>query len=96
MDRGTRRIACEESPIVLGWQKWREIDKEYYVGMVSKVLTAAMEAGRIRKQNVELVAHMACAMLGEAAMVIAKADDPKRARAEAGEAIELMIDSLAR
>lgn len=95
MEPGRRRIQCQDGPSVLGWAKWREIDVEYYVGLVRNVLTTAMEAGRIREQNVDLLAHMACAMLGEAAMVIGNDPDPARARKEAGEAVNRLIDGMA-
>ena len=36
------------------------------------------------------------AMLGEAAMLIARADDPAKARGEAGEMVDVMIDAFAR
>ena len=95
MDAGRRRISCVDGPAVLGWAKFRQIDEEFYVGMVRKVLEAAVESGRIPKQNVELLAHMSIAILGEAAMVIAGADDPVEARKEAGEAVDRMLDGLA-
>jgi hypothetical protein len=42
-----------------------------------------------------MLAHMALAMLGEAAMLIARADDRETARVEAGAAVDRLIAALA-
>jgi AcrR family transcriptional regulator len=94
MDRQVRRIAVIDGPAVLGWQRWREIDEQYAFGMTKKSLQLAMEAGRIRQQNADMLAHMTTGMLGEAAMLIARAPDPKAAREEARDLINRMIDAL--
>jgi hypothetical protein len=94
MDRHVRRIAIIDGPAVLGWQRWREIDEEFAFGLTKKALQAALEAGAIRTQNVDMLAHMTLAVLGEAAMLIARAPDPAAARKEAGAAVNRMIDAL--
>lgn len=94
MDRQTRRIAVIDGPAVLGWQRWREIDEQYAFGLTKKSLQHAMESGRIREQNTDMLAHMVLGMLGEAAMLIARAPDPQAARDEARDLIDRMIDAL--
>jgi len=96
MDRQVRRVAVIDGPAVLGWQRWREIDEEYAFGLTKKAIEHAMQAGKVRQQNADLVAHMTIAMLGEAAMLIARASDPKAAREEARETIDRLIDALVR
>lgn len=96
MDPSVRRITCIDGPAVLGWQRWREIDQEYYVGLVKHALEEAVESGAIPSQNIDLMAHLACAMLGEAAMIIAQAPEPTKARADAGFAVNRLIDAVAR
>lgn len=96
IEPGVRRIACVDGPSVLGWQRWRQIDQEHYVGLVKHALEEAMAAGQIGVQNVDMLAHLACAMLGEAAMMIGQADDPSTARRDAGVSVDRLIDSLAR
>jgi AcrR family transcriptional regulator len=96
MDPHVRRIAVIDGPAVLGWQRWREIDEEFAFGLTKKVLQAAADAGAIKVGNVDMLAHMTLAMLGEAAMLIARAPDPKVARVEAGEAVDRLIDALVR
>ena len=96
MDSHVRRIAVVDGPRVLGWQKWRAIDQEYAGGLTRAALKKAMDAGQIHRQNLDMLSHLALAMLGEAAMVIAEADDPVRAREEAGEVVDRLIDAVAR
>ncbi len=95
MDPHVQQIALIDGPAVLGWQRWREIDEEYAFGLTKHVMQQAADAGAIRGENVEMTAHLALAMLGEAAMVIAKAEDKKKAREEAGAAVDRMVDALA-
>ncbi len=95
MDPHVQQIALIDGPAVLGWQRWRTIDEEYAFGLTKKVLQLAADAGSIRAENVDMLAHMALAMLGEAAMLIARADDPEKARVEAGQAVDRLIAALA-
>jgi AcrR family transcriptional regulator len=95
MDPHVHQIALIDGPAVLGWQRWREIDEEYAFGLTKHVLQEAADAGAIRGENVDMTAHLALAMLGEAAMVIAKATDKTKAREEAGAAVDRMVDALA-
>ena len=95
MDPHVQRVALIDGPAVLGWQRWREIDEEYAFGLTKKALQAAADAGSIRAENVDMLAHMALAMLGEAAMLIARAEDREKARIEAGEAVDRLIAALA-
>jgi AcrR family transcriptional regulator len=96
MDQQRRRIAVIDGPAVLGWQRWREIDEEYAFGLTRRALQTAMDSGAIRAQNADMLAHMTLAMLGEAAMLIARSSKPKAARAEAREVVDRMIDALVR
>jgi AcrR family transcriptional regulator len=95
MDPHVQRVALIDGPAVLGWQRWREIDEEYAFGLTKKALQRAADAGSIRAENVDMLAHMALAMLGEAAMLIARATDREKARVEAGEAVDRLIAALA-
>jgi len=95
MDPHIHQIALIDGPAVLGWQRWRQIDEEYAFGLTKHALQEAADAGAIRSENVDMTAHLALAMLGEAAMLIAQADDKKTARKEAGDAVDRMIAALA-
>jgi len=95
LDPAVRRISLLEGPSVLGWERWREIDQTYGLGMVKLALQAAMDAGAIRPAPVEPLAHVLLGGLMEAAMLLAASPDPGQARADAGRAVAVLLDGLA-
>jgi AcrR family transcriptional regulator len=95
LDPAVRRIALLEGPSVLGWERWREIDERYGLGLVQMTLQAAMDAGAIRPGPVEALAHVLFGGLVEAAMLLAASPTPKKARAEVGGAVRALVDGLA-
>ena len=89
-----QQIALLDAPAVLGWEKWREIGMRYGLGLIAGLLTAGMESGEIRRQPVDPLAHALLGALDEVAMLVARAKDPAKARAEAGETLAGLISSL--
>ena len=65
------RIALQEAPSILGWERWREIDAQYSMGLITGVLRQGMQAGELRAQPVEPLAHLLLGALGEAGLLIA-------------------------
>jgi AcrR family transcriptional regulator len=65
------RIALQEAPSILGWERWREIDAQYSMGLITGVLAQGMHAGELRVQPVEPLAHLLLGALGEAGLLIA-------------------------
>jgi AcrR family transcriptional regulator len=94
MDPRLARIVLLEAPSVLGWAEWREIDERYGLGLVMAGLQGAMDVGALREQPVKPLAHLMLGALGEAAMVIANADDPQAARAEVEPSLLTLLDGL--
>jgi AcrR family transcriptional regulator len=88
------RIALLDAPAVLGWREWREIDARYGMGLVTGALEGAMEAGVLRRQPVQPLAHLVLGALGEAAFVIAEAEDRQRARREVEPALLSLVEGL--
>lgn len=91
-----QRIALLDGPAVLGWPRWREIGLRYGLGLLEAILTHGMDTGRIRRQPVAPLAHVLIGALDEAALYIARADDPRGARAEMGAVIDELLVGLAR
>jgi AcrR family transcriptional regulator len=89
-----QRIVLLDAPAVLGWDEWREIGADYGLGLIKGLLEAGMESGEIRRQPIEPLAHMLLGALDELAMVVARAENPKRARREAGETLATLVDAL--
>ena len=94
MDPAVQRIALLEGPTVLGWERWREIDQAYGLGMVQTAVRAAMDDGAIAPGPVEPLAHILFGGLVEAAMLLAAAANPSRARADIGRAMAAVLDGL--
>lgn len=89
-----QRIALHDAPAVLGWDRWREIAAANGLGLIEASLNAAIEAGEIRPVSVKPMAHVLLGALDEAAMLIARADDPVD-RAEVTAALVAVLESLA-
>ncbi|HEX2645764.1 MAG TPA: TetR/AcrR family transcriptional regulator [Candidatus Dormibacteraeota bacterium] len=89
----TQRILLVDGPTVLGWSRWREMDAKYGLGLLKRGLSAAMNAGQLRRQDVDMLAHLLLGALTEAAMVVARSPKPTAARQAAVQALRSMLDS---
>jgi AcrR family transcriptional regulator len=76
------RIALLDAPAVLGWEQWRAVGLKYGLGLTDAILRAAMDAGRIAEQPLRPLAHVLLGALDEAALYVARAEDPVVAREE--------------
>ncbi|KAA0024845.1 TetR/AcrR family transcriptional regulator [Antrihabitans cavernicola] len=76
------RIVLIEAPSVLGWERWRESGLKYGLGLIEGLLTGAMAEGLIPEQPIRPLAHVIGAMVDEAALYVARADDAEAARKE--------------
>ena len=89
-----QRIVLLDGPSVLGWDRWREIAAEHGLGLIEATLQAAIEAGAIPEQPVRPLAHVLMGALDEAAMLVARADDPERMREEVGRTLDSLLAGL--
>ena len=84
-------ILLVDAPAVLGWPRWREMDAKYGFALLKQAMAGAMQVGLLRKQNVEVLTHILLGALTETAMVVARSDDPAKARLEAERALTTML-----
>jgi AcrR family transcriptional regulator len=89
-----QRIALLDAPAVLGWEEWREIGARYGLGLIAGLLEAGIEAGEIRRQPIDPLAHALLGALDEVAMLVARAEDPAAARDEAAETLTGLVEAL--
>ena len=89
------RIVLLDAPAVLGWERWREVGMEHAMGIVVAALQAGMEAGAIREQPVEPLAHLLVGAMDEMAMWVARAPDRDAAREQALATIDGLLVALA-
>jgi AcrR family transcriptional regulator len=93
-DRRRVRVTLIDAPTVLGWSEWREIDERHGLGLVTAALSNAMDAGSIARQDVRTLAHLVIGALGEAALLIANAEDPAAARDQVEPALLALVGGL--
>jgi AcrR family transcriptional regulator len=93
-DPEVRQLILLDAPSVLGWAAFRDVAQRYSLGMTEQLLTEAIRAGQLPRQPVRPLAHVLIGALDEAAMAIATADDPKRARRETEEVLHRLIDAM--
>jgi AcrR family transcriptional regulator len=93
-DPEVRQLILLDAPSVLGWAEFRDVAQRYSLGMTEQLLTEAVRAGQLPRQPVRPLAHVLIGALDEAAMAIATADDPKRARRETEEVLHRLIDAM--
>lgn len=89
-----RRIALLDGPAVLGWKRWREVGLRHGIGLVTGLLTELIVSGAVEPQPVEPLAYVLVGALDEAALYVALADDPVRARAEAGAVLRRLVRAV--
>ena len=94
LDPAVQRIALLDPPAVVGWTRWRELDERYTLGGLRTSLTRIAESGRLPAGNVDLLAHMVLASVNEAALLIARADDPGAALASGRAAVDTLLTRL--
>ncbi len=89
-----QRIVLVDGPSVLGWDVWRAIDADHGLGLLEATVQRAIESGRMLPQPPRAVAHVLLGALEEAAMVVARSDDPVAARVEMGQTIRNLLEGL--
>src|SRR5687768_7155828 len=77
-DPKLRHITLVDGPAVLGWQAWRETGNRYGLAAMTVALQGAIDDGVLRSDvEVRSLAHLLVAALGEAALMLANAENPK-------------------
>jgi len=93
-DPEVRQLILLDAPSVLGWAAFRDVAQRYSLGMTEQILTEAIRAGQLARQPVRPLAHVLIGALDEAAMLIATAEDPKRARRDTRQVLHRLIDAM--
>jgi hypothetical protein len=93
-DPEVRQLILLDAPSVLGWAAFRDVAQRYSLGMTEQMLSEAIRAGQLARQPVRPLAHVLIGALDEAAMAIATADDPKRARRETTQVLHRLVDAM--
>jgi AcrR family transcriptional regulator len=94
VDPAVQRIALVDAPAVLGWSRWREIDERHTLGGVKAGLARIKAEGRLPAGDADVLAHMLMAAVNEAALMVARADDPEAGLAAGLESVDTLLDRL--
>jgi AcrR family transcriptional regulator len=89
-DPVVQRVVLSDAIAVLGWDRWRQIEERYCLGLLRVGMQAAADGGLLDADLAELFAHTVLAALNELALFVARADD----RAAAGKLAERAVDEL--
>jgi AcrR family transcriptional regulator len=89
-----QRIMLVDGPAVLGWDVWRAADGEFALSALEQALQHAMDTGGMVSQPARPLAHVLLGAIDEAAMVVARAEDPEAARVEMGQTMRRLLEGL--
>ena len=93
-DPVVRRIVLLDAPVVVGWQRWREIDQRHSLGAVRASLLRLARQGRLPAALVDVEAHVLLAALTEVALLVAQAEEPAAVTEHAGAVVAQLLDRL--
>ncbi len=91
---GIRQILLLDAPAVLGVERWRTVEAEYGLGLLSRGLEAILKVGGMKPLPVRAMAHLLLGAISEGALMIASAGDPERAHREVVAGLQQMLGSL--
>jgi AcrR family transcriptional regulator len=88
-----RRLVIHEAPAALGMARFREVD-DAALSSFHRAIAALQQRGEIDFDNARLLTRLLAALVWEAAMLLAEADEPQRLRAQALAAIYRTVDAF--
>ena len=94
LDPAVQRIVLLDGAAVVGWARARDIDDRHTLSGMRRNLKRLAEQRGGLDADVDLLAHMVLAAVNEAALFIARAEDPQDALAIGRRAVEVLIDRL--
>ncbi len=94
LDPAVQRIYLLDPQAVVGWARWRELDERYWLGGLRASFAKLAREGRVPAGQEQFLAHMLCAVLTEAALFIAYAEDQHGAGETAQASVDLLLDRL--
>ncbi|OCB17378.1 TetR family transcriptional regulator [Mycobacterium malmoense] len=90
-----QRVMLIDGPVVLGWQTLRSIQESNSIAMINAMVDEAIAEGIIDDHPVGELTHLLVAAVEEAALLVAHADRPAKARARAAKVLDRLLLSFA-
>ena len=89
-----RRILLIDGPAVLGWDTWRAVEARHGLGALKLMLDEGNAEGSLDVADTETMSHLLLSVIDEAALFIAHAKHPKKARKTAGASVAALVAGL--
>lgn len=96
LDPAYQRIAVHEAPVVMGWERWREAEDHFSLGLISDGIRELIEAGELDDVPVEVTARMLFGALSTAATTIASSPEPKKVSGEVETVVVQLLNRIRR
>jgi AcrR family transcriptional regulator len=94
MEGDFQRIVLVDGPRVLGADAWEDLVERYGRSLLEQWLQRCVGTGDLDDLPVRALARLLIAMLTEASLAIARAEDPAAARADLGVVLDRMLTGL--
>ncbi|WP_170182195.1 TetR/AcrR family transcriptional regulator [Phreatobacter stygius] len=88
-----RRILLVDGPVVLGWQRWREIDDRYFAAGIRRGVASLMPE-EAKPAEREAVTRLVMGAIMEAALACGEVDDPHAIARDFVAALEKMLSGV--
>ena len=89
-----RRILLIDGPAVLGWDTWRAVEARHGLGALKLMLDEGNAEGSLEVVDTETMSHLLLSVIDEAALFIAHAAHPDKARRTAGASVAALVAGL--
>ena len=93
-ERETVQIALTDAPAVLGWQPRRAMEARYGLGLATDLLEQAQREGKVGTAPIPVLAQLVLSAVVEAGLIVAHAEDPVAARAEAEQSLIVLFAGI--
>jgi AcrR family transcriptional regulator len=90
-----RRILLIDGPAVLGWERWREVEARHGLGALKVMLDEGNAEGSLAVEDTVAMSHLLLSVIDEAALFIAHAKQPRKARKAVGSSVAALVAGLA-
>jgi len=90
-----QRVMLIDGPVVLGWNTLRSIQESNSIALINEMVAEAIAEGIIDDHPIGELTHLLVAAVEEAALLVAHADRPAKARERAAKVLERLLLSFA-
>jgi hypothetical protein len=95
LESEVQRVMLLDGPVVLGWKALRAIEESNSIALINEMVAEAIADGIIDEQPVGELTHLLVAAVEEAALLVAHARQPAKARERAAKVLDRLLLSFA-